>query len=110
MLEDRLREAIANKTYSVRARKELVKYYNQLVNGVIPPVKVVLALLQELKDPDVCDNLQPDGACAWLRKNTEKEGLRPPLPGEKVYCLRAKNKAAKQSMLGCEGYKEPDDL
>lgn len=109
-LEDRLKDAITNKTHSVRIRKELVKFYNQLVNGVIPPVRKIYSLLQELKDPEVCGNLQSDGSCGWLRQNTDKEGLRAPLPGERVYCLRAKNKAAKQSMLGCEGYTESDDL
>ena len=106
MLESRLEDVVRNQTYPVDIRKKLAAYLVMLKNGVLPPISRIYALLEELRETEGCANLQPDGSCAWLAKHAEAEGLRTPLPGEKVYCKRAGNNAVKASFLGCEGYLE----
>jgi hypothetical protein len=106
MFQYKLESIVNNKAYPISIRKELAKYLNMLANNVVPPMKRISALIQELRETDGCANLQADGSCPWLLKNAEKEGLRKPRPGDRAYCKRAANKAVKSAFIGCLGYEE----
>lgn len=79
---------------------------NQWNSGLIPSPKEVKILRKLLERTAICGRIEADGSCVWLRRNAKSERLRPPLPGQRVYCRRRASGKAVETFLECNGYRE----
>jgi len=99
-LTEYLERVISNTTLPQSVKDDAQKILGKWNNGIIPSPKTLDKLAKSILPPNPCVRIQPNGACAWLRKYGEGYKLPVPPTGEPAICCY------NDSFTKCPGYKK----